>query len=42
VCQLVDLHTLGDQVSVALRGAASVASIAVDEIQVHVVDIKDH
>ena len=42
VCQLVDLHALGDQVSAALRRAASVAGIAVDEIQVHVVDIKDH
>ena len=41
ICQLVALHTLGDQVSAALRRAASVAGIAVDAIQVHVVDIKD-
>src|SRR5205085_7962877 len=42
ICQLVALHALGHQVSAALRRAASVADIAVDAIQVHVVDIKDH
>lgn len=42
VCQLVALHALGDQVSTALRRAASIAGIAVDAIQVHVVDIQDH
>jgi hypothetical protein len=41
VCQLVALHALGGQVSVALRRAASVAGITVDAVQVHVVDIKD-
>ena len=42
ICRLVALHALGDQVSAALRRAASVAGIAVDAIQVHVVDIEDH
>ncbi len=42
ICRLVALHALGDQVSAALRRAASVAGIAVDEIQVHFVDLEDH
>lgn len=41
VCQLVDLHELGDQVAVVIRRAASVAGIALDAVRVQIVDVRD-